>query len=204
MAFLEIGDNVKIKNNDNEEYKVCAYEWNNGYEDVGYYLLNINTNEIQNRCYFENELIQTYSEKFEILTPEFYFQNHAFPCTFTAKGGFEGIKLGVYENEGPIPHFHFYKGLKPEGSIPKIYARNGGGCICFKEAKYFIHGKHTEVLTKKECDALNEALRKPYQGKDITLWQQLINFWNEGNDEKYPIPENLEIPCYKHNMESKK
>jgi hypothetical protein len=37
----------------------------------------------------------------------------------TIEGGFNNIRLAVWSNEGKRPpHFHFYKGVKPEQEIP--------------------------------------------------------------------------------------
>ena len=120
----------------------------------------------------------------------------------TIKWGFMSIKLAVYENEGSYPHFHFYKGLKPEGGIPKEY-RNGGGCICLEEAKYFIHENHTETMEPKEIKGLIKFLKSPHKSfKNITNWEYIIDLWNTNNTDQKQLDLSISIPEYKSDMEN--
>lgn len=130
-------------------------------------------------------------------------QSHLFTEMAHVKGGFNSIKLGVFEDEtGNIPHFHFYKGLKPEGGIPKN-ARTSGGCICFTTPNYFVHAKHDEKMDKKEIKGLIEFLNKKHESIiDITNWEYMITLWNDNNPLRKQIPINLKIPEYTHNMKS--
>ena len=119
---------------------------------------------------------------------------------FTAKNGFNSIKLAVWESEGPgYPHFHFYKNCKPEGGIP-FSKRNGGGCICFESANYFKHGRHVDILNKTEIKGLINFLKSPYPGTDHTVWYQLLFGWNNENSESKELPLDLSIPEYYSSM----
>ena len=63
--------------------------------------------------------------------------SHTFCEMATLKWGFCIIKLAVFSDEGMIPHFHFFKGIAPEKSIPKGKIHDGG-CICLTSANYFF------------------------------------------------------------------
>lgn len=130
-------------------------------------------------------------------------QSHLFTEMAHVKGGFNSIKLGVFEDEtGDIPHFHFYKGLKPEGGIPKN-ARTSGGCICFMSPNYFLHAGHKETMDKKEMKGLIEFLNKDHESiSGITNWIYMISLWNDNNPLRKQVPINTKIPAYTHNMES--
>ena len=80
------------------------------------------------------------------------------------------VHIYVRDNEGAIPHL--------------LYVVNGHPdvCICLYEAKYYIHGSHTETVSSKTLNAINEALKKPCKknGK-ISNWEYLCKQWKEKN-----------------------
>ena len=130
-------------------------------------------------------------------------ESHLFCEMATVKGGFMSIRLSVFENEGMIPHFHFYKGIAPNKGINKS-KRSGGGCICFMEPKYFSHATHDETMTSKEIKGLIEFLKAPHEIiKEISNWKYMLTLWNsENDDKKYQIPMDTPIPEYKSDMEN--
>ena len=129
-------------------------------------------------------------------------KNHIFSDFAMVKGGFNSIKLGVYSSEGKIPHFHFYKGVSSNYGIPRS-ARTIGGCICFNEPKYFIHGSHTDTMDKKEIKGLIEFLNKQNNTlPDVTIWRYMILLWNDNNPYQTQIPISTKIPEYTYNMKS--
>lgn len=120
----------------------------------------------------------------------------------TVKGGFMSIKIAIYGSEGRYPHFHFYKGIAPEQGISKD-RRNGGGCICIETPNYFIHGRHTEKMDRKEIDALISFLKSPHKLlKQHTNWEYIISEWDQNNPEQKQLPIDLPIPDYRHDMSS--
>ena len=121
----------------------------------------------------------------------------------TVKWGFMSIKLAIYGKErSGYPHFHFFKGLKPEGGIPDEY-RNGGGCLCIESPNYFIHENHVDTLTPKEIKGLIKFLREQNKTfKSISNWEYIIGQWNDNNPEEKQIPMDTPIPDYKSNMSS--
>lgn len=131
----------------------------------------------------------------------FYSGDERFLEMATVKWGFDSIKLAVYGSEGPIPHFHFYKGIAPEKSIPPN--TKGGGCICIEEAKYFVHSSHKATLNNKEAEHLIDFLRM--QNKtfpELTNWQYILGLWNDSNSDQKQVSLDLKIPDYTGNMES--
>ena len=120
----------------------------------------------------------------------------------TVKGGFMSIKLAIFGSEGPIPHFHFYKGIAPEESIPNNGSR-GGGCLCMDRPLYFNHGSHKETLSSKEIKGLIKFLQEPNKRfKSISNWVYLIGLWNDNNPTQTQLPMNIPIPDYKSDMGS--
>lgn len=127
-------------------------------------------------------------------------QSHLFTEFAAVKGGFNSIKLGVFEGEGQIPHFHFYKNRAPEKGIPKD-ARSGGGCICFETPNYFLHGSHKETMDRKEIKGLIDFLKKKHETlKSVTNWEYMVSLWNDNNPDQKQISMDIPIPEYKSNM----
>ena len=118
----------------------------------------------------------------------------------TCKGGFESVKLAVYGSEGEgYPHFHFYQGLSPESGIPN--KGQGGGCILFKDAKYFIHGTHRSTLERNEMKKLIPFLKQKHLIYNVQNWIYLITEWNTNNPYAYVDPL-TPIPPYHIGMPS--
>lgn len=118
------------------------------------------------------------------------------------KGGVMSIKFGVFENEGPIPHFHFYKGCAPEKGIPRGKL-GGGGCICIMKDCYFSHGNHTDTLSAKEIKALKKFLmeKNGINGK-LTNWEYIIMLWNNNNPDQQEVPSDAEMPDWTSGMDT--
>jgi len=144
-------------------------------------------------------LDRTFMEKFILDIPMNDSINNC-DCV-TISGGFESIKLAVYDKEGTgYPHFHFYHGLKPEGGIPGS-KKSGGGCICFKEAAYFTHSNHKDTMDNSEIKSLIKFLNSIYKKEfGITVWQYMITVWNDQNPNCTQLPLDLSIPKYYASM----
>ena len=149
----------------------------------------------------EEDLERTFQEMFEL---DIFPEDPILSCDcLTIPWGFESIKLAVYDNEGSgYPHFHFYKGCKPEGGIPNS-KRAGGGCLCFESANYFTHHGHKDTMNKTEIKELINFLKSPVKNNDeIIVWKFLIMSWNGQNPDERQLPTSLEIPDYKPSMKT--
>ena len=92
-------------------------------------------------------------------------------------GETEAHYLLIFENDGPIPHMHFYNADKSKGSIR------------LDKPEYFYHGANTCNLDEEELNALYEF------SKDTEKWKALIECWNELNPEN-KVASNLPAPRY--------
>lgn len=99
------------------------------------------------------------------------------------------IAIGVDESINEA-HFHVFR----NETDFKLW--ESGACLLFKDNKYVIHGKNTELLTRDELNDLVKQLRsKPLPGiLGDSNWQWLINLWNANNydsciDLNTPMPE---------------
>jgi hypothetical protein len=116
------------------------------------------------------------------------------------KGGFMGIKLAAWGREGNIPHFHFYRGISPNKGVPDNAIRSGG-CICIKEAAYFIHGRHRDTMRPREIKGLIEFLKMPHvELSKISNWEYILATWNGANPYSVQVDVNTPIPAYTSNM----
>jgi len=114
-------------------------------------------------------------------------------------GGFAGIRLTLYGNEGNHPHFHFYKGLSINDGIPNKGL--GGGCIMMKEAKYFNHKSHQEKMNSREIEELHGFLQSTHPELDIMIWKYMTILWSDNNpNSKIKMNPDDPIPVYNHNM----
>lgn len=89
-------------------------------------------------------------------------------------------QIFVYNNEGPIPHFHVID-LSGNNRYKDV-------CICIYSANYFSHGKHNDILNNKELKILDNFLRVS-MGEKITNWDYISFVWKNNNPEmvkKYP------------------
>lgn len=115
-------------------------------------------------------------------------------------GDFNDIKLVVYAGENEKPHFHFYKEHASDGTAPIEYRRKGG-CLCFDEAKYYVHGEHTETMTDDEISEMVKFLEST-NIHGAKRWKEVIFLWNTNNPEKTQIPYDTPIPHYESGMSS--
>lgn len=197
----EVNDFVKI-NLTNEIGQIKEITYHSGKSGETRYKIATPSNE-NGRIYVESVLSEITEDEDWDTVDEIAKSSHVFSEMGTIKWGFCSIKLAVFSDEGMIPHFHFYKHIAPEKSIPKNKVK-GGGCICFKTPNYFTHGSHTEKLGNYEIEELVSFLKKPNKGNPkITNWESLLQLWNEENPEEgYELPEDLEIPEYTGDMET--
>lgn len=103
-----------------------------------------------------------------------------------------GKKIGtcrvfVYNNEGPIPHFH-------------IENNNGFKCcVMLFDNRYFSHGSKTDTLSNKQCKLLDEWLSSksilPFFN-NITNWETLVAYWVSEQNPMKLIPKNPIKPDY--------
>jgi hypothetical protein len=78
----------------------------------------------------------------------------------------------VYNNERAIPHFHI-----------KEKTGTFSCCIKIKEADYYIHGKHKDILTKdlkKSLIYFLNSSEEPFT--HITNFQNIVMSWNNMNE----------------------
>lgn len=166
--------------------------------DVRYHL--IFKDDIKGAYLSERWLEPAFGDEDEAIIESMVISDSNFKGMATVGGGFDSIKLSVYDNEGTIPHFHFYKGIAPENGI-NYKKRSGGGCICILTAEYFIHGKHNETMKKKEVEDLIKFL-KAKSAMGVSNWKYIIKLWNDNNPNQKQVLIDTPIPEYKHDMKS--
>lgn len=97
--------------------------------------------------------------------------------------------IQVWNNEGPIPHFHIIS----KNNI------NWECCIEIFNAKYFKHGSKQGTLTTKQLKILNDWLKEPCYDDGIradSRWDMIKYFWKaQGNPMKF-VRENSTQPDY--------
>ena len=98
---------------------------------------------------------------------------------FTA---FRNFHFCVRENEGTIPHFHFYEGQKGHSDIE--------GCLCIQKRSYFDHGRHKGRLPSKVLAYIYDWLS--YDENYLKVAKQ----WNEISRNN---PVALKIKIYDEN-----
>jgi len=211
MYKFEIGDYVKVTSGQYEDIICVVEKVYNEYEEIGVASKDvfckvrpINVKEDILLTLHENILEKVEMILFEesINNESFNQDDEMFIEMATVKGGFMSIKLSVYDKEGKYPHFHFYKGLKPEGGIPYKY-RKGGGCICLDRPNYFKHSKHTETMTPKEIKRLIEFLKSPNESIiTASNWEVIVSLWNMNNSDQPQLSLRTPIPNYESDMES--
>ncbi len=112
-----------------------------------------------------------------------------------ARVGFLGdgkkYKVIVWPEEGDnIPHMHIMD-TNEEGLLD--------ACIRIDEAEYFPHGKHTDILNRKQKDmfiTLMEGTKLARGGVVVTNWQRALDLWNE-NTNHVQLPEDMDMPDYR-------
>ena len=79
------------------------------------------------------------------------------------------VKINVYANEGPVPHFH-------------IEGDGFSCCVCIFDNMYFDHGIHTDTLNKSQCKQLDEFMRDKSEIDPIhTNWEMCKIAWEMNN-----------------------
>ena len=90
-------------------------------------------------------------------------------------GRFNGYRIMIYGNEGPVPHFHVEHKEKGINS-----------CIRIDKAEYFSHGKHKDKLSRDTIKELYNFLKQPHKtfGKHgYNNWQIICIYWDDNNIE---------------------
>ena len=104
-------------------------------------------------------------------------------------GRFDGYKIMIYGNEGPIPHFHV-----------EHKEKNLSVCVRIDKAEYFSHGSHKDKLDSKVIKKLKLFLESPHKffGKNgYTNWQIICVYWNDNNmDYQIEDVNSLKMPDY--------
>ncbi len=108
------------------------------------------------------------------------------------KKSFSGkCTIEVYGREGEhVPHFHII-------SDDKSFEC----CICIFENRFFTHGKHKDVLARKDWKTLDDWMRKENILKKFknvdTNWDSVVAIWKGLNDDNNSIDaDTVEQPDY--------
>jgi hypothetical protein len=91
----------------------------------------------------------------------------------------------VYNNEGQIPHFHI-----------KTKDKKWECCIEIYRPLYFYHGTKQGKLNNKQCELLNEWLKKKVFPFDITNWENISLSWDNSENPSTNVPNNRIKPNY--------
>lgn len=103
--------------------------------------------------------------------------------------GLGDYKIQVFNNEGPIPHFHITN-----------EAKNFRSCICIYEPLYFNHGSKISRLDSAQRKILDSWLRKSTvsiaaKGK-LTNWEAISFAWDMLENSMVNAPKNQVQPDY--------
>lgn len=97
-------------------------------------------------------------------------------------------QIYVHTNDpGHIPHFHIWD-LSTRG-------QNFHTCIRIDCPEYFHHTGKEDVLNSKQRKELVNFLNSSYRNRKQTVWQHLIDVWNDNNSD-VEIDENTPMPDY--------
>jgi len=110
------------------------------------------------------------------------------------KGREHGLIIAIGNNEKDYAHFHFFRSESDKQQWNGI-----GGCIMMKDALYYKHSGHYDELDEEELVALIQFLKSPYKKRGVTMWQQLVDLWND-NNSRYSVPDETPMPSYYYNM----
>ena len=91
----------------------------------------------------------------------------------------------VYNNEGQIPHFHI-----------KTKNNNWECCIEIYKPLYFDHGIQQRNLNNKQCELLDEWLKKKVFTFNITNWENISLSWDNSQNPLTNVPNNRIKPNY--------
>ncbi len=109
------------------------------------------------------------------------------------KNSFSGkCTIEIYSSEGEnIPHFHI-----------EVVDGSFSCCICIFENRFFTHGKHKDVLVRKDWKTLDDWMRKT-SGKDKSKnnWEYMATVWDsiygQNNYDTIDQPDYTTIKPYK-------
>ena len=106
-----------------------------------------------------------------------------------AQIGYVGsYQIYIHTNDpGNVPHFHIWD-LSTRGE--KFHT-----CIRIDCAKYFHHTGKEDVLNSKLRKELIAFLKSPYRNRGISVWEHLIDTWNDNNSNVI-LPYDLPMPNY--------
>lgn len=109
--------------------------------------------------------------------------------TEMAQIGYIGpYQIYVHTNDpGNIPHFHIWD-LSTRG-------KNFHTCVRIDCPEYFHPTGKEDVLNSKQRNELITFLQSPYRERKETIWQHLIDTWND-NNSNVEIDENTSMPNY--------
>ena len=91
----------------------------------------------------------------------------------------------VYNNEGPIPHFH----IKSKNNDLEC-------CVEIYRPLYFNHGSKQGKLNNKQCELLDEWLNKKVFPFNITNWESISLSWDNSQNPSTNVPVNRVKPNY--------
>ena len=91
----------------------------------------------------------------------------------------------VYNNEGQIPHFHI-----------KAKDKKWECCIEIYRPLYFNHGTKQGRLNNKQCELLDEWLKKKVFPFNITNWENISLSWDNSQNPSTNVPINRIKPNY--------
>lgn len=103
-------------------------------------------------------------------------------------GSAAGYDICVYEGEGPVPHFHFWR-----------RGAGAGGCLKILSNEYFAHGKYRASLNAAETRALMRFLLSPARNSRLTNYQYICLLWST-NNPRYALDgrvEDMSPPDYR-------
>ena len=95
-------------------------------------------------------------------------------------------KIAVYENEGPVPHFHIF-------SIDNTFIC----CIRLDKPEYFSHGKYKGKLSNSDIRKLITVLNTVDEELNMTNFEYACYLWNKHtNTVKSKIKKPYKMPDY--------
>jgi len=98
-------------------------------------------------------------------------------------------EVAVYDNEGPVPHMHIFKG-NPKRPEWQTFVKLG-----FPE--YFPHGKkHFSTMDSKLKKLFISFMESPSdeEGANLTNWQDAVRYWNRHS--RYKLSYMVPMPDY--------
>ena len=91
----------------------------------------------------------------------------------------------VYNKEGQIPHFHI-----------KSKDKKWECCVEIYRPLYFNHGSKQGKLNNKQCELLDEWLKKKTFQFNITNWENISLSWDNSQNPSINVPNNRIKPNY--------